>query len=178
MSYIYSRSSSLGSRGSVGETGRLKPALEPVRAAPGRERGQALIEFAFVLPIILLFILVLVDFGIAVDRRQVLQHAVRDGVRFGAVGNSAALVTDHVVDQSMGILDPADVDVCYVDENANINPGNSGDSIKVTAHYTYEFSVGGGEMLTALGVPVPSIDMDPSATLRLESSVAGANACP
>lgn len=175
---MYSLLSSLDSSGSVGETGRLKPALEPVRAVPGRERGQALLEFAFVLPIILVFVLVLVDFGIAVDRRQVLQHAVRDGVRFGAVGNSAALVKAHVVDQSMDILAPADVDVCHVDENANGNPGNSGDSIKVTAHYTYEFSIGGGEILTAFGVPVPSIDMDPSATLRLESSVAGANACP
>jgi hypothetical protein len=48
----------------------------------------------------------------------------------------------------------------------------------VTAHYTYEFSIGGGEMLTALHVPVPAIDMNPSATLRLETSVAGANACP
>ena len=137
-----------------------------------------MIELALVLPIILVFILVLVDFGIAVDRRQVLQHAVRDGVRFGAVGNSVALVKAHVVDQSIDILTPAQVEVCYVDENGNGNPGNSGDSIKVTAHYTYEFSIGGGEMLTALHVPVPSINMDPSATLRLESSVAGANACP
>jgi hypothetical protein len=145
--------------------------------ASGRERGQALIELAFVMPLILVFLLTLVDFGIAIDRRQVLQHAVRDGVRFGAVGNSVADVQAHTVDQAIDLITLSDVDVCYIDENGNGNPGNAGDSIKVTAHYTYGFSVGGGEVLTAFGVPVPSIDMDPSATLRLESTVAGATPC-
>ena len=146
-------------------------------AASGKERGQALIELAFVMPLILVFLLTLVDFGIAIDRRQVLQHAVRDGVRFGAVGNSVADVQAHTVDQAIDLITLSDVDVCYIDENGNGNPGNAGDSIKVTAHYTYGFTVGGGEVLTAFGVPVPSIDMDPSATLRLESTVTGATPC-
>ena len=157
--------------------GRLKPALEQSGNNRG-ERGQALIEMAFVLPIILVFILGLVDFGIAIDHRQVLQHAVRDGVRFGAVGNSVADVKAHTADQAIDLITTSDVDVCYIDENGNGNPGNAGDSIKVTAHYTYDFSVGSGELLSALGVGPPSIDMNPSATLRLESTVTGATACP
>lgn len=172
-----SRVSSLAFRRSVPRTGQLKPALEPAVNARG-EGGQALIEFAFVLPFILLFLLTLVDFGLAIDRRQVLQHAVRDGVRFGAVGNSVADVQAHTVDQAGDLIAVSDVDVCYVDENGNGNPGNAGDSIRVTAHHTYSFTVGGGELLTAFGIPVPTIDMDPSATLRLESTVTGATACP
>ena len=174
---LYASPSSPVSRRSTSELGPLKPALEP-GANNGRERGQALIEMALVLPLILVFILGLVDFGIAIDHRQVLQHAVRDGVRFGAVGNSVADVQAHTADQAIDLITTSDVDVCYIDENGNGNPGNAGDSIKVTAHYTYDFSVGSGELLSAFGVSPPSIHMDPSATLRLESTVTGATACP
>src|SRR2546428_9890554 len=66
-----------------------RPAPAPAAAVQPRrsERGQTLIEFAFVLPVILVFILVLVDFGIALDRREVLQPAVGDAARSGAVGS-------------------------------------------------------------------------------------------
>ncbi len=171
--------SSLTSRRSAVEAGQLKPVLE-LASICRRERGQALIEMTLVLPLLLVFLLSLVDFGIAIDRRQVLQHAVRDGVRFGAVGSSAAEVKAHVVDQAIDLgsgFTAANVEVCYVDENGNGNPGNAGDSIRVTANYTYQFSVGGGELLDAFGAPVPSIGMNPSAKLRLETGVAGANAC-
>ena len=51
----------------------------------GSEGGQTLIEFALIMPIVFLFLFVLVDFGIAMDRRLVLQHAVREGARYAAV---------------------------------------------------------------------------------------------
>ncbi len=51
-----------------------------------KEKGQALIEMALVLPLILVFLLVIVDFGFAFDRREVIQHAVREGARRAAVG--------------------------------------------------------------------------------------------
>ena len=142
------------------------------------ERGQALIEMAFVLPLIFVFLLVLVDFGMALDHRQVIQHAVRDGARHAAVGADVAAVKQYTVDQSQGILGAADVSVCYVDMNGNGNPGNPGDDVRVSATYTYRFTTGGGEMLTVFGVPVPSIAMTPSADMRLEKSVGGAAACP
>lgn len=171
--------SSLASRCSATNAGLLKTTLVTT-AVRRNERGQALIEMTLVLPLLLVFLLSLVDFGIAIDRRQVLQHAVRDGVRFGAVGHSVTDVKAHVVDQAIDLgsgFTAANVEVCYVDENGNGNPGNAGDSIRVTANYTYQFSVGGGELLDAFGAPVPSIGMNPSAKLRLETGVAGANAC-
>ena len=142
-----------------------------------RERGQALIEFALVLPLLFVFILVLVDFGIALDRREVLQHAVREGARRGAVAASISDIVDVTVEQSQGVLEPGDVSVCYVDSDANGRTGNSGDNVRVSASYTYTFTAGGGELLTAWGVPVPSIDMNPSADMRLENGVGEAPAC-
>ena len=139
--------------------------------------GQALIEMALVLPLIFVFILLLVDFGIAIDRREVLQHAVREGARRAAVTTDTTNIIDTTVDQSQGILAPADVSVCYVNTNGDGTVGNAGDGVRVSAIFTYEFTAGGGEMLSAWGVPVPSIDMTPHGQARLELSVPGATSC-
>jgi Flp pilus assembly protein TadG len=121
--------------------------------------------------------MVIVDFGIALDRREVLQHAVREGARSGAIGANTSTIAEHTSAQSRGVLSDADVSVCYVDENNNGNPGNAGDSVQVRGDYNYQFTLGGGEMLGLFSVPVPTIAMTPSAKSRLETSVAGAVAC-
>ena len=134
-------------------------------------------EMAFVLPLIFVFILLLVDFGIVLDRREVLQHAVREGARRGAVASSTSEIVDTTVAQSQGLLQPGDVTVCYRDMNGNGRSGDPGDDVRVRATYTYRFSVGGGELLSAFSVEVPTIDMDPWADMRLENSVGGAPRC-
>ena len=156
----------------------LAPALRAVRQALQRERAQALIELAFILPLILVFMLVLVDFGLALDRRLVLQHAVSEGVREAAVNDNTTQIKDITVDQSQGILDPADVTVCYVDMDGNTVLGDIGDRVQVDAAYTYQFTAGGGEMLQAFGVTPPEITMNPSYSTALQIPVAGGAACP
>jgi Flp pilus assembly protein TadG len=145
-----------------------------------REKGQTLIEFAFVMPIILVLLLTIVDFGIALDRREVIQHAVREGARQGAVGLSEAQVQTETANQSEGVLDPGDVTVCYVaGSGGSPIAGRAGSNIRVRADFTYRFTVGAGELLTAFGVDPDSlaIPMTPSAEARLETSVTGAVAC-
>jgi Flp pilus assembly protein TadG len=144
-----------------------------------RERGQTLLEFAFVTPIIMVLLLGLVDFGIAVDRREVLQHAVREGARHAAVGNSVADIQSYTADQAQDLLVAADVSVCYVDMDGDLDPGGLGDNVRVSANFTYKFT-GSFDILTAFGVPQSalSIDMNPSADMRMETTVAGAAACP
>ena len=154
--------------------GRAQVVPVPVRRD---EKGQALIELALVLPLILVFIMIIVDFGIALDRREVIQHAVREGARRAAVGAGTANVVDYTVDQSQGALEAGKIDVCYVDENGNNPVGFAGDGVRVSATYTYEFTIGGGEMLGMWDVPAPTIDMTPSAEARLEKAVPGAIEC-
>lgn len=135
------------------------------------ERGQALIELAFILPIILVITLTLVDFSRGIDHRDVLQHAVREGARMAAVDaapSDPAVVTE-TVQQSQGLLTAPDVTVCYPS-----GTGNRGDPVRVKANYTFKFSVGGGELLSAFGVPVPSISMTPSFDFALEQPLSGA----
>lgn len=150
----------------------------PGKRSFSSERGQALIEMAFILPVMLVFLLVLVDFGLALDRREVIQHAAREGARYGAVGHSVDEIKDQTVAQSEGVLATSDVSVCYVDgTDSNTNVGDAGDDVQVSIDYTYGFSAGSGELLAAMGVGAPSIQMTPLAQARLETPVTGANAC-
>ena len=49
-----------------------------------RERGQSLVETAVVLPILLLLLAAIIDFGRAFDAYIILTNAAREGARFGA----------------------------------------------------------------------------------------------
>jgi hypothetical protein len=54
--------------------------------APARDesRGQALVEFAFVVPLFLLLLLGMMEFGIAFNRQLTLEYATREGARTGS----------------------------------------------------------------------------------------------
>ena len=137
-------------------------------------RGQTLIEFAFVLPIMLVFLFAIVDFGIAIDRSITLQHAVADAARRGAVDPDIARTIAYAEDESQGLLDtstnPTAVTVCFQDDDGDAKFGEVGDSIVVQADFTYNFTAAFGEIFGAIGVSIPGISMTPSATKRLETS--------
>jgi Flp pilus assembly protein TadG len=49
-------------------------------------RGQAMLEFALVLPILLLLVFGIIDFGIIFFDNLVITQAAREGARVGVVG--------------------------------------------------------------------------------------------
>jgi len=49
------------------------------------ERGQSLVEYALVLPILLLLLLGIMEFGIAVFNYNTIANAAREGARYGIV---------------------------------------------------------------------------------------------
>lgn len=55
---------------------------------PSRERGAVAVEFALVLPILLMLVLGIVEFGRAYHVQTTLSNAARDGVRSMALQNS------------------------------------------------------------------------------------------
>lgn len=55
-----------------------------------RDRGQALVEFGLVLPILLLLIFGLIDLGRVVYAQNALSEGARDGARWGSVQARAA----------------------------------------------------------------------------------------
>jgi Flp pilus assembly protein TadG len=74
-----------------------------VRGRRRRERGQSLVEFAFVMPIIVLVIVAFIEVGRAVFAWNTIANAARQGARVAAV-NQLSVVTD--CDESRPIEDP------------------------------------------------------------------------
>lgn len=58
----------------------------------GRESGQALVEFALVLPVLMLMVAGIVDFGFAFNAWNTAQNAAREGARIAAVSTSEATI--------------------------------------------------------------------------------------
>lgn len=145
------------------------------------ERGQALLEFALLAPLIIIFLLAIVDFGVALHTRIVLDNAARDGARFASVGghalsNGGAVATEgQIVAYTMSQAQdaPDSVTVCYDNSNANGVLGDIGDNVKITVNYSYDFVTGFTSMIDAPG----TIQMDPSASARLERNAVSPTAC-
>ncbi len=136
-----------------------------------RERGQSMVEFALLLPIFLVVIFIIVDFGVGISRWVILTNSTREGARLGAVGASTTDITDKVTSTSMGLLDPADVDVYYLDKDGNGSPGDRGDSVVVESDYEYGLIT---PLSAFLGLAFDSIDFHSCTDMRLELPVSGA----
>ncbi len=60
------------------------------------ERGQDMIEFALLAPILLLLIMGIVDFGRVFNSYLVTTHGAREGARYAAVGYSDGEIVNQV----------------------------------------------------------------------------------
>ena len=125
--------------------------LKPTRIARlfhKRDEGQAAFEFLMVLPIMILFFLLIVDFGIVMYEYVSVSNSVREGARFGAVNCSSGSCTadqikQKVVSRSGGIItSAADVSVGWNDVT-NPGAGNTnhdrGDAVTVKVSHNYSF---------------------------------------
>jgi TadE-like protein len=146
------------------------------------ERAQALIEFALLSPLAIMFIAAIVVFGLALNTRSSLQQAVREGARQASVGATLAQVQDLAAGNAPDALVPADVLVCHPVGTSGTQ-GQIGDPVRVYIYkggaegYPYTLvSVGG--IFNALGLGSLAVRMSPRATARLEKSVLTPVDCP
>ena len=82
-----------------------------------REEGQALVEFAIVLPILLLAMLLVVTVGEIARDRIVLEHAASEGARNGSLNNDDLQIRQAVA-ATVRPLDPARVTVTIEPDRA------------------------------------------------------------
>jgi len=80
------------------------------RPAAGRRRGQALVEFALVIPIFLLMLVALFDLGRAVFAYNSVTNAAREGARLGIVNQDGTRIKQRAVSQ-VWIAETADPSV-------------------------------------------------------------------
>ena len=67
--------------------------MQPRHVRDRDERGAALVEFALILPILVLFLFGIVEFGRAYSARIQLTSAVREGARAVALGDDGVAAT-------------------------------------------------------------------------------------
>ena len=127
-----------------------------MRADRVRERGSAAVEFALVLPILLILLLALVQVGVIARDALVLTQASRAGAREAAVQGSSEAVTDSVEAAAAG-LDPERLSVDVTWSGARGSP--------VTVAVAYEAPV--ASLLAGWLFP-GSVSLHASATMRQE----------
>lgn len=120
------------------------------RGATGRERGQATVEFAFVLPLLVLALLAVVQVGLVVRDQLGVVHAAREAARAASVDPD----TDRAARAAHRTLPGADVSVS--------SRPKVGGEISVTVHYTSVTD------LPLVGVLFPDPDLHATSVMRVE----------
>ena|SRR5688500_3949144 len=79
-----------------------------------RSRGQAMVEFALIIPIFLLFVFGILDLARAVYTYHTLNNAAREGARVAAVDQTLTRIQDRASSRAVGTgVGPTDVSVDY-----------------------------------------------------------------
>lgn len=106
-------------------------------------RGQALVEFALIVPIFILLLVGILDLGRAVYAFNTVANASREGVRVGIVNQNVAAITDHAVDHAVALgLGASSVDVSFLEADytdaapCNVTP-KFGCVVRVEVEYRY-----------------------------------------
>lgn len=123
------------------------------------EDGQSIIEFALILPILLLILMGILEFGLMLNAYLSINNASRDGARYASVGSTDDSVV-AAIENVLPMIDPLDVSV-------NISPlygsRNRGDAVTVEVLYTYEVT-----MPVISAIISNSIDLRAETTMRVE----------
>ena len=111
------------------------------------DRGASALEFALVVPVLLVLIFGMIEFGLVFQAQLALTHAAREGARLASVNKyNAATVVARAFP-----LTPAD--------GLAVASADLGDAIRVTATFPYEPQV----------LPwLPAIALHSDATMRKE----------
>ncbi len=144
---------------------------QPVRSRP---RGQSLVEFAIVIPVILLMAIVIFDFGRAIYYSSTIHNAAREGARFGIVNPGAdTRIQDKAISYAVGLgLQRGNVAVCW-HYNGMIQQAFPPPSVKVTV--TYEFRP--ATPVVAQFLTGGKITLKGEAVMKLESLPTGTLSC-
>ena len=108
------------------------------------QRGAALLEMAFTLPLLLLISVSIFEFGRAFEVWQVLTNAAREGARVAVLpGISDAMVTARVQQYAnAGVLDTGVTPTVTIQRDSTISYGSgTASGSKVTVTYPFRFIV-------------------------------------
>ena len=136
-----------------------------VARATRDRRGQALAEFALVLPLVLLFMAGIVEMGRAWNIKQAVTDAAREGARYAVVQDSTMKTTDDVKAKIEERLALASIDTSTIGFSSDFHVKNS--ELTVTVSTPFQMGLIGA-LLGWAGVP-SVVSISTQATMRNES---------
>ncbi|PUE20704.1 hypothetical protein B9Z38_07800 [Limnohabitans sp. MMS-10A-160] len=121
------------------------------------QQGAAAVEFALILPILLLVFFGMIELSLALYDKAILTNASREGARAGIVLSSPKMTDAQIravvlnyTNGSLISLGTATVPTVTVVQS---NPASFPNALRVTVSYTFK-GLGVGTMLGALGSPI------------------------
>jgi Flp pilus assembly protein TadG len=137
------------------------------------ERGAELIEFALIVPILILVLAGIFDFGMMFRAYEVVTNAAREGARVGVLPGYGNTDVEDRVDAYMavsGLTGPYTVAVA----NVPVATGAGTFTARaVTVNYTYQFAILGG-VGALFGGGLGDISLSAQSVMRNEAAAAPA----
>jgi Flp pilus assembly protein TadG len=146
------------------------------------EQGAELIEFALTMPLLLLLVLGIIEFGFLFQEYEVVTNASREGARLGAFIPSAGYAVDDVTARINDYLTAGGLELVKADPaptvvESQIPIGASGKcmaAVTVTVNYRHPLPFLGG-IMSYFNSPMAAIPLKSVAVMRSE---AGTVDCP
>ena len=111
------------------------------------QKGAAMVEFAIVLPVLLLIVFGIIEFSLALYNKAVITNASREGARMGIVYAEPAITTGEITTtvenycQDFLVSFGAAAAPATTVAGGPCGEGTSGNSLTVTVDYQYTFLV-------------------------------------
>lgn len=129
------------------------------------EKGQALAEFALLIPIFLILLFAIVDFGMGFHSWITVTNSAREGARLGAVSATTEKIEERV--RLTANLPKQDINMNVTVTNAQ---GQPGDSVVVQVDYDYDLitPLAGLVKLVSGNILGSTLTFSSTAEMRLE----------
>jgi Flp pilus assembly protein TadG len=146
-------------------------------AAVGRDRdsasesGQAIIELALTLPMLLVIVLGIFDFGLMFQRYEVVTNAAREGARVGVLPNYSTDDAKARAQQyltSGGLTGGATINAAVAPVTFG-SPAKTVNQVTVTVQYVHNY-VFIGPILNLLGGSLGNVTLQSVSTMRVEGN--------
>jgi len=127
------------------------------------EGGQSLVEFTLVLPIFLLVLFAIIDFGMAFNAWITVTNSAREGARVGSVRAPSGDIEQRVRDTAGSLGD----DLTVIVTNAE---GDPGESVVVDVSYAYSLITPLADIMGMIsgGSIGDTLNLSSTADMRLE----------
>jgi len=126
------------------------------------ESGASAVEFALLLPLLMMILFGITEFGFALYRQSILTNASREGARLGIVQSIPAITTAQINAAIDNYLTVAGINPGNVNRNI-VAGGITGTPVRVTLTLPYTFTV-----LPGLTSVAPQINLTAWTEMRHE----------